>query len=220
MRNPSYLVLSRHNIYYFRWPLPRQIRQQGKTAHVKISLQTREPKEALRLATLLQDYVFNLLRQDWVLMMDYAEIKALVEDHFGKILEERKRDIDKNGPLLPFPMARARRFIKLIDDSVEGKAEVSVFNPEDRDLTQIVKDYELDLNTKPEKERKRFKMMYWMAAKAMMQEVIAYSDSQEKFNFGKAANVSAIGYKVSRPENRLERVIQSALDSLLLCSLL
>ena len=99
MRNPSYLIRSRHQIYYFRWPLPLQIRKHGKTNHVKISLQTREPKEALRLATLLQDHAFTLLKQDWVLMMDYSQIKVMVEEHFTKILEERKREIDKNGPL-------------------------------------------------------------------------------------------------------------------------
>jgi len=206
MRNPSYLILSRHNIYYFRWPLPRQIRQQGKTAYVKISLQTRDPKEALRLATLLQDHAFNLLKQDWVLGMDYSEVKALVEDYFGRVLEERRREIDKNGPLLPFPMARARRFIKAIDDSIDGTAEYSVMEPDDGDLAQIIQDYELDL-TKSEKDRKRVKGMYWLAAKAMMQEVIAYSDSQAKFNFGGATNLAAVGYKVAKPENKLERVI-------------
>lgn len=87
MRNPSYLMLSRHQIYYFRWPLP--LKQQGKTTHIKLSLDTREPREALRLSTLLQDQAYNLLRQDWVLAMDYAQIKGMVEAHLAKILEAR-----------------------------------------------------------------------------------------------------------------------------------
>jgi len=105
MRNPSYLVLSRHNIYYFRWPIPRQVRRHGKTSHIKISLQTREPREALRLATILQDHAYHLLKHDWVLALDYMEVKRLVETHFIKVLEDHRRNIDRYSSLLPLPIA-------------------------------------------------------------------------------------------------------------------
>ena len=200
-------MLSRHNIYYFRWPMPRPVRERGKATHVKISLDTRDPKEALRLSTMLQDHAYNLLRQDWVLNMDFSEIKAMVEAHFAKVLEDRKRDIDKNGALLPFPMAGAKRFIKGIDQSINGTAEYSVFADDDSDLAEIVREFELDLS-KSEKDRKRLKMVYWQGAKAMMQEVIAYSESQEKFNFGTAQSQAAITRNISKPENRLERVME------------
>lgn len=36
MRNQSYLIRSRHQIYYFRWPLPRQIRKKGKTSRMHL----------------------------------------------------------------------------------------------------------------------------------------------------------------------------------------
>lgn len=212
MRNPTYLIRSRHQIYYFRWPLPRQIRKSGKTNHVKISLQTREPKEALRLATLLQDHVFNLLRQDWVLTMDYSEIKAMVEEHFAKLLEERKREIDKNGPLLPFPMARCRRSIKRIEDSLNGvETDYSVLKDYDNDseLDRLVTSYGFELpNT--DKDRLRLNKVYWLAVKGMLQEVIAHSDSQEKFNFGTTvqSNGAPTVRKLARPENRLDRVAE------------
>lgn len=54
MQNPTYLTLSRHNVFYFRWPLPKNLRQAGKTTHLKFSLRTREPKQALRLANALE----------------------------------------------------------------------------------------------------------------------------------------------------------------------
>lgn len=211
MRHPTYLLRSRHHIFYFRWPLPSLFRQNGKTAHIKISLQTREPKEALRLSTVLLDHVNYLMKQDWILTMDYIEIKAMVEAHFAKILEERKQEIDKHGPLLPFPMARLKRNIKGIEQSIDGTGEFSVFTEDDSDIAQIIRDYELDL-THSDKDRKRLKMMYWQAARAMMQHVIAYNESQEQFNFG-AAPVNANGtpaarYMLAKPENRLERVIE------------
>lgn len=101
MRNPSYLLLSRHNIYYFRWPLPRQIQATGKTIHVKLSLDTRDPKEAIRLSTMLQDHGYNLLKQDWVLGMDYAQIKGMVIAHNDCRVNDRflNKTKDVNNPL-------------------------------------------------------------------------------------------------------------------------
>jgi len=52
MQNPSYLIKSRHDIYYFRYPLP--VKQRGRQSRVVISLQTRCPQEALRLAKSLE----------------------------------------------------------------------------------------------------------------------------------------------------------------------
>lgn len=62
MKNPSYLLLSRHNIYYFRWPLPRFLWAQGKTRFVKVSLQTHDPKEALRLANVLEYHAYVITK--------------------------------------------------------------------------------------------------------------------------------------------------------------
>ncbi len=38
MQNPSYLVQSRHNIYYFRFPIPSTLHPQHKQSDLKISL--------------------------------------------------------------------------------------------------------------------------------------------------------------------------------------
>ncbi|WP_373289419.1 DUF6538 domain-containing protein [Rhizobium wenxiniae] len=45
---PSYILKSRHGIFYFRWPLPKQLRPRQKAESIKLSLQTRDPQEALR----------------------------------------------------------------------------------------------------------------------------------------------------------------------------
>ena len=53
MINPTYLKRSRHDVFYFVWPLPLHLRQRGRTTHVKISLATRNPSEALQLSNIL-----------------------------------------------------------------------------------------------------------------------------------------------------------------------
>jgi hypothetical protein len=50
MHNPAYLMLSRHKIYYFRWPVPKPMRGDNRSRHVVLSLGTREPQEALLLS--------------------------------------------------------------------------------------------------------------------------------------------------------------------------
>ena len=50
MRNPSYLTISERNIYHLRWPLPLHLLPDGKRRYIKLSLGTRDPKEALSLA--------------------------------------------------------------------------------------------------------------------------------------------------------------------------
>ena len=73
MRNPSYLIRSRHNIYYFRWPVPPYLQESGRSRHIKVSLRTREPKEALRLASILEYHAYLIMQ------MKGIEFKALVE---------------------------------------------------------------------------------------------------------------------------------------------
>ncbi len=91
MPNPSYLIQSRHRIYYFRYPLGSK--------RVCVSLKTRCPKEALRLAKLL-DYHSSIIikRMEWR-GMNHADIMAILKSHYTTVLEHEKDKIDKDGPL-------------------------------------------------------------------------------------------------------------------------
>ena len=40
MQLPSYLSLSRHNVYYYRFPLPKEIHPNNKSSHIRLSLKT------------------------------------------------------------------------------------------------------------------------------------------------------------------------------------
>ena len=56
MQNPSYLIRSRHAIYYFRYPVAKC--SDGK---VSVSLNTRCPKEALRLSKILEYHAYMVM---------------------------------------------------------------------------------------------------------------------------------------------------------------
>ena len=72
MRNPTYLTVSRHGIFYFRFPLfPRY------GAVVRFSLQTRDPKEALALARTLGPVAASVLINSKQVDMSLDELRAL-----------------------------------------------------------------------------------------------------------------------------------------------
>jgi hypothetical protein len=95
----TYLSLSRHNIYYFRWPIPRQFHPHGKTIYVKQSLETREPKKALRLAVILEYHAQRIISMEDTLTMTHDEIRAIIKAHLAKAMDEKKAAIHQNGPL-------------------------------------------------------------------------------------------------------------------------
>jgi hypothetical protein len=80
--NPSYLTISRHGIYYFRWPLPRELNPSGKIAALKFSLRTRDPKQAIGLARHLGYVAQVLVTHGASSGMDFDQIRALLTDHF------------------------------------------------------------------------------------------------------------------------------------------
>ncbi len=99
MLNPAYLTLSRHNIYYFRFPIPPSLHPQGKARDVKLSLQTRCPQEALRLARSLFIFAEDYLRILATLNMDYEFLRDKLTEYFKDRLEMHKERLSRNGPL-------------------------------------------------------------------------------------------------------------------------
>ena len=97
MRNASYLSLSRHGIFYFRWPIPRSIHPNGKASHVRMSLDPRLPSAARRLSHILIVSGQGLLTRPTVLAMRYDDMRRHVEAHFRATLEKYKNRILAEG---------------------------------------------------------------------------------------------------------------------------
>ena len=92
MYNPSYLTLSRHKVYYFRYPLPKDNK---KPSYIYLSLKTREPKEALILAKKLEYHSNQIINQHKESLVNDPEAKKIVGDYLRDKLEKYKREIDK-----------------------------------------------------------------------------------------------------------------------------
>lgn len=99
MHIASYLALSRHNVYYFRYPLPSSLCPPGHSRDIKISLQTREPKRALQSSRLLA-YAGDIMTNKSVHNgMSYGEIRAALRRHFTACLQAFRSQTDSRGPL-------------------------------------------------------------------------------------------------------------------------
>lgn len=85
---PTYLTLSRHGIYYLRWPLPKSLHRQGKAFDIKVSLRTRNQREALRLSRHLAYVAETLTLRAANFEMRYDEIRAVIKRHFKSLLDK------------------------------------------------------------------------------------------------------------------------------------
>lgn len=118
MRNASYLSLSRHGIFYFRWPIPKGIHPHGKASHVRMSLGTRLPIEAQRLSRILMVSGQGVLARPTVRAMRYDEMRRHVETHFRTTLQKYKNRILAEGDTSGRDVAALTSSLSLIEDDL------------------------------------------------------------------------------------------------------
>ena len=90
---PSYLYLSKHHIWYFRWPVPRHYSPAGRAKHIRLSLGTRDPKQALRLSKQLEYHAIGIQGHLAATGMDYILIRKALKDYFAQWLAKEKAAI-------------------------------------------------------------------------------------------------------------------------------
>lgn len=96
MKLAAYLYLSRHGVFYFRWPVSNG-RESRQT--VRISLKTRCPKRAGLLARHLASCGEALRSQALGSTMRYDELKSCVEAMLRESLRKTLARLDTKGPL-------------------------------------------------------------------------------------------------------------------------
>ncbi|HWR03040.1 MAG TPA: site-specific integrase [Humidesulfovibrio sp.] len=99
---PTYLVRSRHSIFYFRYPLPAPLCPLGQSRDIKLSLQTRDPKRALQTSRLLAYIGDTMTNQAVQKGMSYAEIRSVLHKHFTDCLNTLKARVESTGPQTQF----------------------------------------------------------------------------------------------------------------------
>lgn len=111
-----HLTKSRHGLYCLRIPVPRSSTDAPRQV-VQLSLGTRCPREAGRLlrSVLVQteDYLTEAVAMQET--TDYAVLRAKIQAHYRKALDEAKRLRSAKGPLTDAEKEAARENIRLWD---------------------------------------------------------------------------------------------------------
>lgn len=208
MHNPAYLMLSRHNIYYFRWPFPATANTAGKPQHLKMSLRTREPREALHLARVLEYHASLIFRKYGPGIMNNEAIKAATKEYLQGVLEKRKQDIRKNGP---FDAGRIKDYERAIDDAAFWLETVKdgdgdTLNDDDN-MAEVIASLNLGINKGSEAYRK-VQENYYRALPALYGEILRFSREQETFDFSPARQETGEGDRKAAPSHALDGIIQ------------
>jgi len=124
MRLAAYLCTSRHGIFYFRYPIPMACHPTGGRSHVKISLGTREPRDARHIARLLAVAGQAVLAQRKVQVMRYDAIREHVRDHFGQMLRKFCERCDAKGPVDEFTLDALKAGLAFAEDDTDSFTSV------------------------------------------------------------------------------------------------
>ncbi len=96
---PGYLNRSRHGIFYFRWPFPKQLHPQRQSSTIKVSLNTRDLQFALSWSMDLRYEAKKVLHFGLRHRMTYEEIRKLIKQHFTQLLDSKLKNIAVQGRL-------------------------------------------------------------------------------------------------------------------------
>jgi integrase len=211
MLNPSYLIQSRHSVYYFRYPLGNK--------RVSISLKTRCPHEALRLAKFLEYHSVELIKHMEWQGMNHAEIMAILKSYYAEMLEREKDKLDKDGPIPKEKATRIQANIEQWGEIIEaGKNDLvgllgaEYENPEDdlmqADLQQVMAHNGLSF-APDSKEYGMMQSAYKHVKRNFMQDLLTYNSSITDFSLLNTAPANEVRNRNTKSGHTLEKVMEA-----------
>lgn len=183
MRNPTYLEISRHRVFYFRWPLIRPgAAGSGTPTSLKISLGTRADSEALSLARHLS-YVGQALMKQWSESgMRYDEIRAALKKHFQDALARRKSEIAAEGRLSVIHVGALQNGVGFAEEAIVTGSDILPHISDDSLAIGFAEKYGLPL-APGSGAFDTFKVEMRKAYRDYCAKVLAHDQSFESFEF-------------------------------------
>ncbi|MDR6430533.1 site-specific integrase [Brucella pseudogrignonensis] len=182
MFNPAYLTKSRNGVFYFRWPIPKELHPARKPSTLKLSLFTREPRKALRLSRYLSQIGERLNENGIAYNMRYEELRTVLIEHFKQWLTEAKAEMNDTGPLSELDRQIYKSSKLIAKHARDTDAPLSLVQSDDGLLTRFIEKYNLDIHKgTPEYNwlGREMKLSYHGFLKA----VLAYDKSLGRYKF-------------------------------------
>jgi integrase len=180
--NPAYLTKSRNGVFYFRWPIPKELHPARKPSTLKLSLFTREPRKALRLSRYLSQIGERLNENGIAYNMRYEELRTVLIEHFKQWLTEAKAEMNDTGPLSELDRQIYKSSKLIAKHARDTDAPLSLVQSDDGLLTRFIEKYNLDIHKgTPEYNwlGREMKLSYHGFLKA----VLAYDKSLGRYKF-------------------------------------
>lgn len=207
--------------------MPEYVREKGKASHIKLSLNTRDPKEALRYSRILAYHAYALIQSlssyQEKYNMNYGEIQDLLKAHFSSLLDRVKEQIARDGVFNESRIEGMQLNIDMVNQSIDegidhldGGMLVKDGVDDPMNIDTILKmfkaKYELDLE-KDSKAHKLLREEYKFAYKNFWQDVISYNAQQRDYSFLKTSEDIKGGVsRYGKPEHRLVILIDKYLN--------
>jgi len=191
MRIPSYLALSRHNVFYFRWPIPVALHPQGKKLTARISLRTRNPRLALQMARYLAYHAENITGH--LIGMNLSEIKAELQAFFaGKLAEFAARR--EHGGRLPIWMEEQhRRNLKTIEQANSNGMDGRIAFDGEEIIHQQIDEIIQVRKLKVSKDSPEYDMLlreYPLAYAQYLRDMLAHNDGLKDYRLSPAQSIT------------------------------
>lgn len=146
MLNPTYLQLSRQGIFYLRWPIPKHVHPEGRPSTMKLSLRTREPRQALRLSRLMGNMADALIDGGYKQGMRYEEIRSVLKAHFQNLLKRHVERVSQSGRTSERDRTALINGVGIADEAIATGSTLSLTEAtDDATLERIITMYELPI---------------------------------------------------------------------------
>jgi integrase len=204
MRNPNYVLVSRTGICYFRYPLPKHLHPAGKASTIKVSLSTRDPREALRLSRFLSYEAHTKCQQCMRVGMNHSEIRAVLHRHFATLLGQQRSRIDADGPLSALDRSVMASSLAVTEEAIAGDGFFAASVSGDDQLTRFIQKYALPI-THGTKQHAWLRDQLQHAYRDYINDVVAYDASVRRYDFSPVQD-RAPHINVDAPQNAIRVV--------------
>lgn len=176
---PSYLMLSRHYIFYFRYPVLVSDGNQVNRKFIKLSLETKDKRKANQLSKELETLVRMVLAgRDTLMALEYSEIVSLVRAYFEKRYKATIKRIQEQGAFEPLQIAAYQNMFHEAESMLHHPEYkwVRYQNKPQTPLEAMLSS--IGVQVEPQStEFKSFHKQYCQGAMHFAQQVIGYNDS-------------------------------------------
>ncbi|MDE1152682.1 MAG: site-specific integrase [Micavibrio sp.] len=180
---PSYLRLSRHNVFYFRWPVPAALHPQGKVQHVETSLRTRNPRLALQIARYLAYHAENITGH--LMGMRHSQIKAELQAFFADKLADFKARRENSGGLPKWMEDQYARFLRTIEQANSDGINERIFFASSQDIQKQINEV-LQIRQMPVTEdTPEYEMLsreYPLAYAQYLRDILSYNNDLKDYS--------------------------------------